>query len=241
MQLGFICDKTPADLELAAEIGYTNVEVFLSVRGEDPVEFPGKAEFAKALRDSPVAVSAVALHNDEFPISDEEGLRQLSEDRFDAALEVAAELDAPVLYTGSGLHPSGDDEVARRTVAVFRTAARARLRRGAPPRLHHVQDGQSRQVPFDVGPGAAAASGSRDQVRPFPFGVRRPGLPRRDRGMGALVSSFPRQGLPEDRKPHGRRPQPPGSARPNGVRCSPFCTKRNTKVPSPSSRTRPCG
>ena len=119
MKLGFICDKTPADLELAAEIGYTNVEVFLSVRGEDPVEFPGKAEFAKALRDSPVAVSAVALHNDEFPISDEEALGQLSEDRFDAALEIAGELDAPVLYTGSGLHPSGDDEVAGRTVAVF--------------------------------------------------------------------------------------------------------------------------
>ena len=131
MQLGFICDRTPADLQLAADIGYANVEVFISVRGEGPVEFPDKTDFISALHDSPTAVSAVALHNDEFPISDDAALKQLSEDRYSAALEIACELDAHVLYTaceldahvlytGSGLHPTADDdEIGERTVSVF--------------------------------------------------------------------------------------------------------------------------
>ena len=119
MELGFICNKTPADLELAAEIGYTNVEVFLSVRGEGPVEFPEKDNFMSALRDSPITVSALALHNDEFPISDNAALKQLSEDRYSTALEIACELDARVLYTGSGLHTADNDGIAERTVSVF--------------------------------------------------------------------------------------------------------------------------
>ena len=127
MQLGFISNKTPADLDLAQTIGYTNVELFFSMRGEGSVQFPEKDEFLRALADSDITVSAIALHNDDWPICCEPKMQALSEDRFKDALEVACEVDATVLYTGSGtdltgtgLHPENDqEEVARRIVDVF--------------------------------------------------------------------------------------------------------------------------
>ena len=120
MRLGFICNKTPGDLQLAEQIGFTNVELFFSVRGEDPVDFPEREDFMGALNDSPITVSAVALHNDEFPISEEPRLRQISDERFKQALEIACEVDASVLFTGSGLHPTRDmDELADRVLSVF--------------------------------------------------------------------------------------------------------------------------
>ena len=120
MELGFITNKTAADLELAEEIGYTTVEVFFSAKGEDAVQFPERAEFLRALRDSPIRVSAMALYGDAHALSDDPALRRLSEDRFKAALEIACEVDAPVLYCGSSTYPTRDaDELADRVVAAF--------------------------------------------------------------------------------------------------------------------------
>ena len=120
MELGFICNYTPADLELAEKIGYTTVELFFHVRGRDRVHFPGSVEFFRALRDSPIHVSAVGIHADPHPLSEDPALQRASDDRFKEALDIACEADAPVLFCGSGPHPTQDpDELADRVVAAF--------------------------------------------------------------------------------------------------------------------------
>lgn len=127
MELGFITNKTAADVELARAIGYTNVELFFSVRDQDPVDFPERKEFVRALADGPITVSAIALHSDELPICGDPDMQALSSDRFKAALDIACQVDAGVLYTGTGtdltgtgLHPEEDqEEVARRIVDTF--------------------------------------------------------------------------------------------------------------------------
>ena len=48
MQLGFICNKTSADLALAQQLGYTSLELFSSMRGERSSELPEKDAFLHA-------------------------------------------------------------------------------------------------------------------------------------------------------------------------------------------------
>ena len=127
MNLGFITNRTPADLELAASIGYTSVELFFSVDDQGAIGFPERDGFVRALADSSVTVSAVALHNDDLPICGDPEMQALSQDRFKIALDIACQVDAPVLcagsgsdLTGTGLHPQEDqEEVAGRIVDAF--------------------------------------------------------------------------------------------------------------------------
>ena len=91
------------------------------------MDFPERDEFVRALADGPTTVSAIALHNDDLPICGDPGMQALSSDRFKAALDIACQVDAGVLYTGTGtdltgtgLHPAEDqEEVAQRIVDTF--------------------------------------------------------------------------------------------------------------------------
>ena len=85
MELGFITNRTSADIGMAQAIGYTNVELFFSVGDDEQFDFPEQEEFVRALADSPVTVSAVTLHNDDLPICGDPRLQALSQDRFNAA------------------------------------------------------------------------------------------------------------------------------------------------------------
>lgn len=107
MELGFISNGDPADLEIAQSIGYTNVELAF-FPGTGPINYQQKNDFAKSLKSSPIKVSAVSIFGDPHPLSRNDAESQASADRFSTALDIAVAVDAPVIYCGSGELPEED-------------------------------------------------------------------------------------------------------------------------------------
>lgn len=104
MELGFITNGNPSDIELAESIGYKNLEIAF-FPGTGSLSFGQKDAFVQALKDSPIWISAVSVFGDPHPLSSNAKEAQASEDRFSSALDVAIAVNAPIVYCGSG----GDD------------------------------------------------------------------------------------------------------------------------------------
>jgi sugar phosphate isomerase/epimerase len=119
MELGFIANGSPSDIELAEAIGYTTLELAF-FPGTDKLTFAGKDTFAHALKNSTIKVSAISMYGDPHPLSSNASEAQASEDRFSALIDIAVELDAPVVYCGSGGEDTAEPtQIAKQIIDVF--------------------------------------------------------------------------------------------------------------------------